>query len=251
VAAPRAGWFAYDDSVTTPLVGITTSLRSSPGIDQALINTSYIQAVQQAGGVPVLLPPQLSAEARAELLSRIDGLVLTGGQDVDPALYHEPPHEKLGATSPLRDATELDAIRAGLGRQIPILAICRGLQILNVARGGSLVQDIPSQVEGALLHSVQEPRCGPAHVVELRAGSRLAEISGATSIQVNSRHHQSAERLGARLEAVGHAPDGVVEALELPGAPFVVAVQWHPEDMVGEFESARRLFSAFVKACRR
>lgn len=214
-----------------------------------VLNASYVLAVQQAGGVPVLLPPQLSPDARSALLARIDGLMLTGGEDVDPALYNEMPHQKLGSISQSRDAAEIAALNAAFERIIPILAICRGLQIVNVMRGGSLYQDIPSQVDGALDHSVQEPRCGPAHTVEVASDSRLAGIVGAPTLEVNSRHHQAVKRLGTGLVAVAHAHDGVIEALELPGDQFVVAVQWHPEDMVSEFDSARRLFAAFVEVC--
>lgn len=236
--------------MTAPLIGIPTSIRNSRGIEQALVNASYVLAVDQAGGMPVLLPPQISDEARSALMARVDGLMLTGGEDVDPALYNESPDPHLGSISQVRDAAEIAALNTAFERGIPILAICRGLQILNVMRGGSLYQDVPSQIAGALDHSVQEPRRGPAHTVGVVPDSRLARIVGASTLEVNSRHHQSVKHLGSGLVAVAHSSDGVVEALELPGDQFVVAVQWHPEDMVGEFDSARRLFAAFVEECR-
>ncbi|MBE0607929.1 MAG: gamma-glutamyl-gamma-aminobutyrate hydrolase family protein, partial [Dehalococcoidia bacterium] len=162
-------------------------------------------------------------------------------------------HETIIGVSEARDTLEFAAIEAAERLGMPVLAICRGMQVLNVALGGSLVQDIPSMVEGALAHSVQEPRHGQAHGVEVESGSRLAGIVGGTRVEVNSRHHQAIDRLGEGLVVTGKAPDGIIETVEAPGQRFVVGVQWHPEDMAGHpgiGESANRLFAALVEAAR-
>lgn len=235
--------------MSTPLVGIAMSIRADRAPEQALLNASYIEAVQSAGGLPVLLPPQLSPSALAALFDQLDGLLLTGGGDINPEWYDEPPHDSVRGVSTARDATEVAAIELARARALPLLAICRGMQMLNVALGGSLVQDIPTHVANAIAHAVPEPRYGPAHAVSVKPGSRLAGIVGGTDIEVNSRHHQSMRELGKGLEPVAWAPDGVIEGVELPHERFVVGVQWHPEDMIDEYDSARRLFAAFLAAC--
>lgn len=232
-----------------PIIGITTGL-AAKGAPGAQVNASYLLAVQQAGGVPLLLPPHLSLEACGQLLATLDALLLTGGGDVAPALYGEAPHPEARGISVERDTLEVAALHTALDREVPVLAICRGMQVLNVARGGSLHQHIPDAYpDSTISHAVPEPREGPAHDVAVAGGSRLAEIAGATTIAVNSRHHQAVDRPGRGIEVVARAPDGVVEGMELPGYPaFFVGVQWHPEDMVGHFDSADRLFAAFVRA---
>jgi len=235
-----------------PLIGITTGL-AAKGPPGAQINASYLLAVQAAGGVPVLLPPHLSSEARDRLVCTLDALLLTGGGDVDPARYAEAPHAETRAISDERDTLEVAALRAALDREVPVLAICRGMQVLNVALGGSLYQHIPDAYPGsAVRHATPEPREGPAHTVDVVGDSRLAEIAAARSIEVNSRHHQAVNRLGEGLLVVARAPDGVIEATEMPGyQAFLVGVQWHPEDMAGHFDSADRLFAAFMGAAAR
>ncbi len=231
-----------------PLIGITTGLaaKGAPGVQ---VNASYLLAVQRAGGVPLLLPPQLSPEARDSLFASVDGLLLTGGGDVNPARYgEEPAGTNMGSVSNERDALDLAAIAAALDRDIPILALCRGAQVLNVCFAGSLEQHIPASFSvPALQHAVSEPREGPAHNVNVEPGSLLHRAVRSRAFGVNSRHHQAVKAPGCGIEVVARAPDGVIEAIELVARRFVLGVQWHPEDMAGRFESDR-LFTAFVDA---
>jgi putative glutamine amidotransferase len=224
---------------------------SGRGPERAVLNAAYIAAVLGAGAVPVLLPPQLDARARDELLASADGLLLTGGADVDPGTYGETPHPSVTGTSPMRDMAERALIERAMARELPILAICRGMQMLNVALGGSLIQDVPTQVAGALEHS-QTPdhaRGEPTHTVAIEAGSRLATIVGRDELVVNSMHHQALGRMGAGLAATAWAGDGVIEAAELPGRR-VLAVQWHPEELVAEHKHARALFTWLAREAR-
>lgn len=210
----------------------------------------YVESVTRAGGEPVEVVP--GAEAPEHILARVDALVLTGGGDVDPALYGEAPHPTFQAAEDGRDAYEIALARAAMAKGLPILAICRGMQVLNVAMGGTLIQDIPSQVPGALTHSVPEPRFAIAHEVWVSSGSRLATLladhmEDGETCHVNSRHHQSVKQAAPGFEVTATAPDGVIEAMEQPGATFCVAVQWHPENFwrTGEF---RELFEGLVAA---
>jgi putative glutamine amidotransferase len=233
-----------------PLIGVTTSVTVDKSPERAYVNASYLRAVEGAGGIPVLLPPHLSEQARHALWERLDGVLLTGGGDIDPARFHEPPHPTVMEVSPLRDALEIEVVERALGDGIPLLAICRGLQVLNVALGGTLYQDLPADKPTSLVaHSQKEPRDQPTHAVKVMAeGTRLASIVGASEIEVNSFHHQAIKRLAAGLREVAWAPDGVIEAVEMDGPRFVVAVQWHPEDLVAHDPAARSLFVALTRA---
>jgi putative glutamine amidotransferase len=232
-----------------PLIGVTTSVTTTDSPERAYVNASYLRAVQQAGGIPVLLPPHLDDRARAALSERLDGLLLTGGGDLDPARFGEPRHPSVYEVSGARDALELDVVDRALARRRPLLAVCRGIQVLNVALGGTLYQDIPTEPGSPIAHSQKAPRQEPTHGVTVRGETRLAGILGAGEVAVNSLHHQAIKRLGRGLRDVAWAPDGIVEGVELPDAPaLVVGVQWHPEELVGHDEAARRLFRALVDA---
>ena len=233
-----------------PLVGVTTSVTVDRYPERAYLNSAYVRAVELAGGAPVLLPPPLGADARDALWARLDGLLLTGGGDVDPQHFGEPRHPTLVEVSEARDALELELAGRALAQGLPLLAICRGIQVLNVALGGSLHQNIPSEPGSPLAHSQTERRHQPTHHVKVREGSRLAAILGTHEVDVNSFHHQALARLGRGLAAVAWAPDGIVEGVEetAGGDRFVVGVQWHPEDLVEHDPAARRLFAAFVTA---
>jgi putative glutamine amidotransferase len=233
-----------------PLIGLTTSASVDAYPERAYTNAAYIRAVQEAGGVPVLLPPQLVGPARDALWGRLDALLLTGGGDVDPDRYGQRPHPTVYEVSAARDDLELDLTRRALAGGVPLLAICRGIQVLNVALGGTLVQDIASTTGSLIQHSQKDKRHIPTHAVKVETGSRLAEILGYTALEVNSLHHQSIDRPGEGLRVVAHAPDGVVEAAEVPTQRFAVAVQWHPEELVGHDAAARDLFNALVDAAR-
>jgi putative glutamine amidotransferase len=213
--------------------------------------SDYLESVRRAGATP--LEVTLADEPGA-IAAQVDGLMLTGGGDVDPALYGAAPHATYSAAEPGRDAFEIALVRAVLDAGKPVFAICRGMQVLNVALGGDLVQDIPTEVNGAAHHDVREPRYALAHEVWTTQGSRFStlmreKLVDGESCQVNSRHHQAVKHLGTGLEVVATAPDGVIEAVERPGA-FCLGVQWHPENFwrTGEF---RPLFEGFVDACRR
>jgi putative glutamine amidotransferase len=222
-----------------PLIGITRSAK----VDD------YVESVVRAGGEPVVLETNESPEAA---LDRVDGLLLTGGRDVDPELYGEEAHP-LTEVDAARDRFEVPLTRAALARDVPLLAICRGVQVLNVAAGGSLVQDIPSAVGSAINHALNDPKHAIAHPVQVSPGTRLAELLGGTpaaaGCAVNSRHHQSVGTVAENFVVSAVSPDGVVEAIEDPGAAFCVGVQWHPENFwrTGEFAP---LFDAFIEASR-
>lgn len=239
-------------AVSRPLIGVSTSITVGEYPERAYVNSAYLRAIEQAGGIPVLLPPQLSAAARDTLWQRLDGLVLTGGGDVEPARFGEPPHASTALVSPERDALELDLVDRAMRDEVPLFAICRGVQVVNVALGGTLHQHIPDAVGGTVQHSQSEPRHVATHPVKLLTeGTRLGEILGTPELAVNSFHHQALHRLGRGLRDVGWAPDQVIEALEHEDRRrFVVGVQWHPEDLVSHDGAARALFAAVVDAAR-
>ncbi|HHH42403.1 MAG TPA: gamma-glutamyl-gamma-aminobutyrate hydrolase family protein, partial [Chloroflexi bacterium] len=189
--------------MTAPLIGITTAHRQRrhpPPVTLAAIPATYVQAVVQAGGVPILIPLGVGEDALAVLISRLDGLLLPGGEDVEPGLYGEPPHPRLGKVDPERDRLEIAVTRLALDAQIPILALCRGHQVLNVALGGSLYQDIPSQCPEAIVHQApNHQRLGASHLITVDAGSRLAQIIGPGPMVVNSFHHQAIKALAPGL----------------------------------------------------
>jgi putative glutamine amidotransferase len=232
-----------------PLIGVSSSITVGANPERAYVNSAYLHAVQQAGGVPVVLPPQLSVTSLHRLGAELSGLLLTGGGDIDPALFGEAPDATLYDVAPARDSLETSVLHLALGRGLPVLAVCRGVQVLNVALGGSLYQDVATEPGTQLPHSQKEPRDQPTHKVKVTPGSRLARTLGADELEVNSMHHQAIHRLGRGLTAVAWAPDQLVEGAELddPGR-FVLGVQWHPEELVGHSEPARRLFSALVAA---
>jgi len=209
----------------------------------------YDASVRKAGGAPWV--PVIGADDPDGVLARADGLLLTGGDDVDPALFGAMPHSTYEPAEPGRDAYEIALVRRALAAGVPVLAICRGLQVLNVAAGGTLIQDIPSECRTAVNHS------GPssaalAHAVEVVPGSHLDALlersAGTGPVMVNSRHHQAVDVLGQGLLVTAKAPDGIVEGVEGSGPAFCVGVQWHPESFYRSHEFDR-LFSAFVAAC--
>ncbi|MDQ6747008.1 MAG: gamma-glutamyl-gamma-aminobutyrate hydrolase family protein [Candidatus Dormibacteraeota bacterium] len=228
------------------LVGVSTYLESAAwgawSRPAALLPTTYVDAVRGGGGVPVLLPP--IPDAAAALVEHLDALVLAGGNDLDPASYGAQAHPATANTRPERDAAELALVRAALQRNLPVLAICRGMQLLNVAAGGDLIQHLPDLL-GDERHQ-PKPGSFAVHEVRLSPGSRAAAVLG-DSLEVASCHHQGVGRLGDGLSVSGRAPDGVVEAIEMQQRDFVLGVQWHPEEHAGR---DGRLFTALVEAAR-
>jgi putative glutamine amidotransferase len=234
-----------------PLVGVTTSITVGSAPERAYVNSAYLYAVQQAGGVPVLLPPQLSRSSLDRLVRGLDAVLLTGGGDVDPARFGEAPHATLYDVAPARDALETSVTQLALERRTPLLAICRGIQVLNVAMGGSLYQDVSTDPGTEIQHSQTEARDQATHKVTVTSGSRLAKVLGADDVEVNSFHHQVVKTLAPGLKAVAWAPDQLIEGVEADDdSRFVLGVQWHPEHLVGRSEPARRLFAALIDAAR-
>ena len=240
--------------MSAPLIGITTSelrnprehinrAESEPPMRELALGLTYPQAVARAGAVPVVIPPFTSDESIAALLERVDGVCLAGGPDIHPSLYGEEPSDALGPTEPALDGSEIALTRMAIDRELPMLCICRGHQALNVARGGTLVQDLPD-------HRQTEPGHIPTHRVRIEPGSLLAQSIGATEIEVNSFHHQAVEKLGDRLRPVAWAEDGLLEGIEATDREFCLGVQWHAEGLVDSREQ-HNLFAAFIEACSR
>lgn len=230
-----------------PLIGISSYARDNGEPPSFTLPCGYVDAVRLAGGVPLVLPPGEADPAK--LLDVVDALVLAGGGDIAPAAYGANPHATLYSISEERDHFELELTRAALARpEVPLLCICRGLQILNVALGGTLHQHLPDVVGESVLHRLP-PRLPGRHPVHIEPTSRVARILGATEVEVCSWHHQSVERLGRGLHSVGWADDDVIEAVELPEHPWCVAVQWHPEMQIDE-PTQQKLFAALVGAAR-
>jgi putative glutamine amidotransferase len=215
-------------------------------------NSSYVRCVVDAGGVPVLIPPLLPDEMVRALYSCLDGVLLAGGVDVDPALYGEPPHHKLGSLDTDRDRIETQLVEWALADGVPLFGICRGIQVMNVAAGGALYQDIASQIDTPITHAlVREPRDAMAHSVQIVAGSRLASIIGQPEIEVNSLHHQAVKTVASSFRVTAQAPDGVIEAMEGRDDGFCLAVQWHPEELTDQVPAMASLFRSFIAAARR
>jgi putative glutamine amidotransferase len=212
----------------------------------------YDESVRRAGGDPRVL--DRAADRPSEVITGIDGLLLTGGGDMQPSIYGAAAHPTFDPAEPGRDEYEIELVRRAIDANLPVFAICRGIQVLNVARGGTLVQHIPDEVGTTVEHRVKEPRFAIAHDVWLTSSSLLdrtlrERLEDADSCAVNSRHHQAPKDIGEGLAVSATAPDGVIEALEDPSRRFCLGVQWHPENFwrTGEF---RALFEAFVQACR-
>lgn len=239
-----------------PIIGISGTQLLKPvevfeGESVAYIPQKIIEGLQKAGASPIMLPVGNEENAK-EYIALIDGLVLSGGFDVDPLYYGEEPHRQLQALFPQRDAFELALIQEAIRKGIPIRGICRGMQLLNVYFGGSLYQDLESQYqEGLLLHIQKPPFHIPVHGVEMKKGSRLYSLMGA-STRVNSLHHQAIKELGKGLEAVAKSADGIIEAVEAADPNLdILAVQWHPESMITDTEENQSFFDDLVQQAGR
>lgn len=224
----------------TPLVAVSTGRRVSQERDQAALNASYVHALTGVGLIPILVPPFLEAEHVAPILDATAGVMLTGGDDVHPRVYGDAPRPHLEETDPDRDAVEIALLHGARERRLPLLAICRGIQLVNAALGGTLVQHLPSERPSTTNHADRRAR----HAIRLATESLLYRTIGEITT-VNSRHHQAVKDLAPGLRAVAWAGDGVIEAVEWADetAPWMLAVQWHPED-----EPDTALFSGFARA---
>jgi putative glutamine amidotransferase len=238
-------------SQATPVIGVTTHTIAAgvrpPRLGQ---NRAYLDALEQAGAVPVLLPILADPSGLRPVYDRIDGLLLPGGEDLDPARYGEPRHEACGPVSSELDETELALTHWAVAGGKPLFAICRGIQVLNVALGGTLYWDIPAELPAAHVHDPGGllPLDHFAHEVTVSPGTRLAAILGESHLPTNSRHHQAVRDLGQGLVATAFSEDGIVEAIEAPDRAFLLSVQWHPENLCQESPVMRRLFEALVEA---
>lgn len=234
-----------------PIVAVTATVREADGIARVRLNQAYVRALEASGLVPMIVSPLVDQAFVPALLRRVDGLVLTGGEDVDPARYDDERHHTVERVSAERDATELALVGAARELRLPTLAICRGMQVVNVALGGTLVQDIASSIAGALPHEQVETRTARTHDVTVDEASRLAAALGASRLAVNSMHHQSVARAGEGLRVTARARDGVIEGMESDDpAWWMLAVQWHPEELTTNGPWDEALFAAFADACR-
>ncbi len=250
-----------DELTERPLIGVSTSeVRIAERVTQTpegeppdremALGMKYLRAIEAAGGVPVVMPP-LELEAVAPLLDRLAGVCLSGGPDLDPAAYTSRRHPRLGPTEPDLDRFELAVAAEADRRGLPILAICRGMQAINVARGGTLHQHLPDRTsEVAIGHRQSVPGERTTHAIDVETGSKLARVLGRKRLRVNSFHHQAVRRLGRGLQAVAWAPDGVVEGFEARSRPFLLGVQWHAECLAAGRLPEKALFRAFVDAAR-
>lgn len=239
-----------------PLVGIPGASRAPlepPDELMYQVNANYTHALSAAGAAPVVVPLDLAEEALRAIFERLDGLCLAGGVDVDPACFAEERHPGLGQVDAARDEAELRLTHWALAAGMPLIGICRGIQVLNVAAGGSLYQHLPAQRPASIQHSYtlrQSPRQRPVHGVRVAAGSRLAGVLGVLELRTNSYHHQAVKRTAPGFVEVAWSEDGLVEGIELPQHPFALGVQWHPEGMYDSDAAARRFFAGFVAACK-
>ena len=235
-----------------PIIGITTN-HSKNEYNQTtiLLNQAYASAIMQAGGVPVLIPSLIANEGWDALYARLDGVLFTGGGDISLDHFKGDPHPRIDDVDPERDTVELNMLHAAVSDGKPFLGICRGCQLVNVGLGGTLYTHIPDQLPNALDHSYPgNMRTVLVHEVKIDEGTHIANVLGEPIVRVNSHHHQGLKDIAPSLRVAGHAPDGLVEAVELPDHPFGLAVQWHPEWLTDQ-QSTRNLFGRFVEAAEK
>ncbi len=233
-----------------PLIGLTTyNQENKYGYPISALMQAYINAISDAGGTPLLLPTLRSQAMLTEIVTRLDGFLFTGGGDISPDFYKAENHPNLDSIDVVRDTMELSLVRAVIRSKKPILGICRGMQVINIALGGRLYTHIPDQHPGAIKHNYNSgsEREFLAHTVNIFSGTHLEKIVKTRDCEVNSLHHQGISQLGRGLIACAMSPDKLVEAIESPKLPFAIAVQWHPEWLTGRKET-RLLFKAFIDA---
>jgi putative glutamine amidotransferase len=212
--------------------------------------SDYSQAILHAGGAPIIIPAAQDPKSMEAILNSVQGLILSGGPDIHPRRYGEEPLAGLGEVDEALDRMELMAARLAIDKNLPVLGICRGIQVLNVALGGTLFQDIASQVPESLCHTPKLDKAVNTHTIQIEAGSRLHKIIGKREIWVNGKHHQAVKDLAPGITVAARARDGVVEAVEHPRKRFAIGVQWHPEGTWRDDPFSQKLFSSFVQAAR-
>jgi putative glutamine amidotransferase len=239
--------------MSAPRILISGRTREVKGAERTGVNASYVRSIVRCGGVPLIASPLAGAEAAAPMLEGADALLLSGGEDIDPATYGAARSGKLGEVDPRRDHFELALFRDAWSRGVPVLAVCRGLQLVNVALGGTLWQDLPSQAPGPVRHDQPAGRDDRTHSVHILPGSRLARALGVTTLSTNSFHHQAIRDLAPALSATARADEGVIEGVESAAdAPWLVGVQWHPEEFHGARDAPDLgVFQALVEEGRR
>ena len=238
--------------MSLPIIGITTGhSKNDHGLQQIHLLRSYVDATIKAGGVPIIIPPELPEENWKALYEKLDGIIFSGGADIDPKRFNGEDHPAVQGVDSERDTLELSLIDHTVEKEKPFLAICRGFQLLNIALGGTLYTHISDQFENSLQHSTprDQARDTLAHEIRVEEGTHLAEILGKPILKVNSWHHQGVKDIPPQLKITAHSSDGLVEAMELPEHPFAIAVQWHPEWMP-EDNAMQNLFKTFVKAAQ-
>lgn len=236
-----------------PLIGILSNLStiesgSSIGMERVFINQSYVRAVENSGGVPIVIPVNTNKENIKRQIALVDGIIISGGIDVNPTLYNEEPIPGLGEVHPETDEFDIEAIRVTLEMKKPILGICRGLQVINIALGGTLYQDLNCSECSKIKHIQNTKPYLGTHYIEIKEKSHISEVLG-NKILVNTYHHQSIKRLGKELEAIAYSNDGIIEAIQGKGDTFLLGVQWHPELMIEKDERMLNLFKKFISEC--
>jgi len=238
-----------------PFIGIPASQYQKPGRTWRY-NIAYepnIIAIERAGGIPIIIPASIHNDTLESIYQRLDGVLLPGGGDVNPSIYGQEPHESLDTVDDARDAIEITLTRKAVDDDLPIFGICRGIQVMNVALGGTLIQDVPSMVENAARHTINretETRGKVLHSVRIEESTSLAKIIGEPIVGVNSIHHQALGEVAPGAVVTAYSEDGLKEGIEMPDKHFVLAVQWHPEDMIDDDPRMQALFDKFVDAAR-
>lgn len=237
--------------IRKPVIGITGAyVYHNKFMEGTYVHHDYQKAIADNGGLPIVLP-FVKEDLASIMVDQCDAILLSGGEDIDPIVFGMDPHPKIGDTIILRDKVELGILERAMERNIPILAICRGIQVLNVALGGTLIQDIPSQVEGAIKHLQSVNRSWDTHWVTIKDNSKLASIIGETKTRVNSLHHQAIDLVGENLEVVAQSSDGIIEAVEHKNYQnFLLGIQWHPESMAASNEKMNRIFAELINSTR-
>ena len=233
-----------------PVIGLTISYEKTKEQDRVFVNHSYLDTIRRFDGMPLILPTDGDMDELEALVELCDGILLTGGDDLDPNLYGEEIWNDTVTFNPKRDDTERWVCNLAVGRGLPMLGICRGIQLMNVFFGGSLYQDIPSQYDTQVKHGMEPPYHRTCHSCHLTPDSPLQQLCGVDSIPVNSHHHQAIKELASGFKVMGRCEDGIVEAIWAPGEKFRWGVQWHPERIWDIADSSAKIFEAFIKACK-